>query len=1230
MGRIGFIIGAWWLSAMASAAPPPSEPWFELLRVADGLPSNGVYATRQGSDGFIWIGTRDGLARYDGVDFRVWRHDPEDSASLAGNDVSALLIDSKGRVWCGGEASGLNEQLADGGFRRYRHDAANSNSLSSDDVFTIAEDSAGMIWVGTWLGGLNRLREDGSFERIEHDAENPASLRSTTVISLAADANGRLWIGTDNGLDVREADGRIVHVALPPLEGKAETLPIGSLRALADGSMLVGTDFGVARVESDLRFAELVIETPSRMSTMAMVSEPDSEYWFGTTAGLLHVQNGIRHLYGGGDALPGELPSARVMDVMRDHENGLWVSMFDGGIARLPPRWRNFSVWRHRAGQNSSLLHTQAEGVSVDDEGGVWVSSGRDGIDHIDAVTGEIVHHGARLKAGGSQLRSLLRIGKQLWVGHQRGIRVYSLDDGRMIELPVAEGSPTALPRGYVNRLLRGPDGRLWVSLRGGGIARVDPATRAIKSWTVALGTLGNSDVSDLAFDSRGLAWITTAQGIQRYNPETDRFENVPGSPTEAVHALVFDGANSIWLHRLGALERHDLHDGSLLQVDRFDKALGWPAMQVNGLHVAADHGVWAASMRGLWRIDGKTRSVRRFGERDGLPSAELVGGFSVANDGTTFVSSRAGVFAFDPAAISLASPSPPLQLTGISVRRDGVVQQLNPKQAVALGHADRDFVVEARALSFLNPGGNDYRFKLEGSDPDWVDTGARGERTFSQLPAGSYTLKVRAANADGVWSENTIELPVEVATAPWLTPWAYLAYLVMGALSVGLVLRGWRHRVNQRHSIALAEEQRRAAEQLAEAKSTFLANMSHEIRTPMTGVLGMAELLRGTELDEKQRGYAEAISRSGDLMLRLVNDSLDLARIEAGKFELDRRALDPAQVVREVVALEQPLAEKKGLTLLFSVGDSVPAWVSGDAMRINQVLLNLVGNAIKFTESGTIRLDLDRLADGSLQFIVSDTGPGMDADMQARLFGRFEQFAGVMPRHDGSGLGLSICQELVDLMGGTINVGSSVGAGTRFTICLPLAEAASPVPAEATPRRRSGDRKPSPVANRGVRQRGEHVLVVEDDATIAAVIVGMLEAAGHRATHAAHGLAALAEMSKPGIDLALVDLDLPGIDGLQLTRLLRERERDSGIHLPIIAITARATGDEEAQTRAAGMDGFLRKPIKAAMLETMMAPWLSKVDVPEDLRRADSGSGRGDFDLDEETRIGESGDLHG
>jgi CheY-like chemotaxis protein len=333
-----------------------------------------------------------------------------------------------------------------------------------------------------------------------------------------------------------------------------------------------------------------------------------------------------------------------------------------------------------------------------------------------------------------------------------------------------------------------------------------------------------------------------------------------------------------------------------------------------------------------------------------------------------------------------------------------------------------------------------------------------------------------------------------------------------------------------------------------------------------------MSELLLGTPLDDRQRGYAKAIHQSGELLLRLVNDSLDIARIEAGKFALDDRELSPTALVREVAELELPLAQRKGLSIAVDIAAGVPESVWGDALRIKQILLNLVNNAIKFTERGGITLALSRIGGDQLRYRVGDTGPGMSEEVCARLFNRFEQAEGVMRQHGGSGLGLSISRELAVLMGGRISVSSTLGEGSTFDLDLPIYEADAA--------RTAGARIPLRPASAEVGALD--ILLVEDDPTVAQVLAGLLAGIGHRATHAANGLAALVALKNAHFDLAILDLDLPGIDGLKLARMIRGGEKPE---LPMIAVTARSVGDEDAQIRAAGMNALLRKPVTATLL---------------------------------------------
>ena len=1136
----------------------------------------------QDLDGFIWIATQDGLARYDGVGFRVYRHDPADPGSLASNDVSTVLIDRDGNLWCGGEASGLNRLEADGTtFSHWMHRANDLGTLGSNDLFTLAQDRSGAIWVGTYLGGLNRLEADGRFTHVDHDAEDPASLRSSTVFSLHADDQDRLWVGTDQGLDVRTPDGRIVHVDLPQLEQRRGPSIVMSFLPEADGGMLVGTRKGLFRVGTDLALREELAPATPPLAVSALARSDMDGLWIGLLDGVARLDARGLQKYNSDEAVAGAFPGTRTMDILADREGGVWFSLLDGGIARLPPHWRNFAAYRRVPGDPASLMRSHVKSIGIDGERAAWFASGNDGLDRIDRASGAIERWGERLGIRGQRLTAVLPVdGDQMWVGFQTGLRVYSLKTLAAVEVPVDLTREDALPPGFVDILVRAPDGGVWASSHGGGVVRLgtDPP-RVLRRYLPSGKTLGDTDVAAMALDASGAPWLATASGVERHDPVADRFVEVPGLPQETVSALAFGADGTLWTHRLGALEHWRIDGEDALLMQRYDNTRGWPTFSAHALAVDARGDVWVTSPRGLWRLDARTHAVRRFDARDGLPSQEfLPGSLAVAADGTVFAGTMGGAVAFAPQLLQLDSAPPPVHVTAIEVRRDGRVQALDPRQPVALRHDDMDLRVEMRALSYANPESNRYQFRLAGFDADWIDS-SRGERTWPQLPAGHYRLEVRAANADGAWSALEHPLHVAVARAPWATPLAYALYATLVLLAMGFTFGAWRARVRRRHAFAIAEEQRRASEQLVEAKSAFLATLGHEIRTPMTGVLGMSELLMATPLDERQRGYAGAIQQSGQMLLRLVNDSLDIARIDAGKLALDDGQLDPAALLREVAGMQQVLAQQKGLGIDVEIGPDVPALVWGDETRIKQILLNLVNNAIKFTERGGVTLRLSRLGAGHLRFHVADTGPGMSAEVCARLFNRFEQAAGVMRRHGGSGLGLAICRELTLLMGGTISVSSTLGEGSVFDVDLPIYDVVG-ASAEA-----------QPLPPKSADASALEILLVEDDATVAEVVVGLLGQLGHRARHVANGLAALAELDGGHFDLVMLDLDLPGIDGLQLARVLR-----SGPHaaLPLVAVTARSVGDEEARIRAAGMDTLLRKPVTTALLRESIATALA------------------------------------
>jgi CheY-like chemotaxis protein len=344
-----------------------------------------------------------------------------------------------------------------------------------------------------------------------------------------------------------------------------------------------------------------------------------------------------------------------------------------------------------------------------------------------------------------------------------------------------------------------------------------------------------------------------------------------------------------------------------------------------------------------------------------------------------------------------------------------------------------------------------------------------------------------------------------------------------------------------------------------------------------------MSELLLDTPLDERQRSYTLAVRRAGEHLLRLVNDALDLARIESGKLELADEAFDLRALVEEASNLMAPLARQRRLAFEIDISTGAPAGLRGDVSRVCQILLNLLGNAIKFTDEGKVSLRVEALRPQGVRFEIADTGPGLNEEQKNRLFRRFEQGDGARTaaRYGGSGLGLAICQELAAAMDGHITVYSEPGQGARFVFDLPL-------PVAVPPRAAPSTLEP---ALRGLQARPLSLLLVEDDATVAEVIAGLLRAQGHRVAHVGNGLAALTEVATGHFDLALLDLDLPGINGLDLARQLRSQ----GFAQPLIAVTARADADAEPQASAAGFDRFLRKPVTGTMLREAMDAVLAR-----------------------------------
>jgi len=1162
------------LAVFPVQARTPATPVPIQLTIADGLPSDTINQLAEDRQGYLWLASDDGLARFDGRNYRIWRMED----GLTSNVVWTICVDANDRVWMGFEDGGVGYLEAN--TRTFKRlEDPQFPELRDATLWSLAQTPDGDIWIGTAKQGLYRYRPDGRMQHFSAKAGDAASLPSDNIVGLEVAPDGGLWIGTWGGLV--HWDGR--RLERVPLPGPSQS--VNRMYKEPDGKVLWVADFDGNPVQFNTVGRPMARRWQSGEDTAqvrgVLLRDRLGRYWLDTATGL-----GMSSSDGGVERVPVYSFSAHGLvnrnwiTAYQDREGGLWFASLEGGLWHLPPRWDTFALFSHRADVPQSLANPSVVATAPSVTGGIWLVGTRGTLEHFDPVTGRVEPRLAPVDP--ERIPDTVIESRQgmVWIGVQERLVRYNPKTGEARRWPLLGHQDSAADLedvGRPGRMAEDAQGRIWVALLTHGVQLWSSEGQLLRTLDYGSHGLKALTVLDMRIGPDGQIWLSNNAGLWRWDPLADQFVPVRGAPSLPTYVFRQGDGGIVWIGLAGQLRRY-LWDGKqLTHLDTLGKDQEFPMVSPTGLVIDAGGVAWVSSHRGLIRVDPGSKLVRVYDVHDGLPSSPMqVATLVQASTGQILGGTSDGIVVFDPATMRPNLRRPQLLIERVSLRRGERELDVTGKAPLQVQDGDRDLHIVARMPTFTNPESTSYRFRLSGYDPDWVDVGSTGERLFSRLPSGHYTLEVQGRTADGIWSASQI-VRFQVLPPWWLSPWGLGLLAVLSVCVIAAAILLYRRRLRRLNAWQLAVHKQELAEQASLAKTRFLATLGHEVRTPMTGVLGMSELLLKTTQDATQRSYTESIRRAGAHLLRLVNDALDLARIESGRLELDFQPFSVRQLVAEVEALMAPLAQERGLRFSLEIGLLGDITASGDSTRIRQILLNLLNNAIKFTERGVVALKLTTLGSyQGLRFEVADTGPGINAEQKARLFQRFEQGDGAKTtsRYGGSGLGLAICQELAMAMGGHIEVISRLGAGTRFVVDLPLRWVASDATLDGE------------VAHAASPIEPQRILLVEDDPTIAEVIIGLLRAQGHSVVHAPHGLAALTEAADNTFDLALLDLDLPGLDGFALARQLRV----FGYEMPLIAVTARSDEAAEPNAQEAGFDRFLRKPLTGEMLANTIA----------------------------------------
>lgn len=1185
---------------------------FDYFSQADGLPNNQIQCIFQDKKGWMWLGTSQGLSRFDGYRFVNFIHSPEDSSSLSGSLVRVIFEDKKGELLIGTENGGLN--VFDREKEKFLHPFKNNPGfkLKEISVNAISEDREGNLYLGTDRS-LLKVDNSGHLSEItpQKNAHN-SGFTGSFIRAIQIDNSGNLWLGTTNGLFLYYPDLNSIEPVSIPLSNK-QSGEVMEIMKDDDGYLWIGTySNGLYIIDPSTKSSHHLNLGPyyNRTETIRAISKGVlGDYWIGTRGGLYVYSKtiGVTGFFKHDDRDIRSLANNSVLDIHQDSRGETWIGT-RGGLNLLTRSKQVFRSFSALPNDNHYLNSSIIYAFWIDKRGRIWIGT-EDG-----------------------------------------GINIYDPQKGTFKYLTSQDNNPNSISQNCVKAFLDDKKGNLWIGTFWGGIDVLNMERGTIKHYRNSPdnpNSLSDNRVWAFCLDDEGGIWIGTSYGIDRFDPETGLFRHFPKLVQNSqVNWINFDSDRNIWFGTPDEIViydpaneniiRYSEHSRSFLQdskkrfwIATMDKGIALyskskgPVKYFNShdglsndqaLCILEDdnHFLWISTSNGLSKFDSELRQFRNFTVRDGLRNDQFTYGAAYKSDnGELLFGGISGFNIFNPHDILADDKPVPLVFTGLRVFNKPVPvgdddnailkKSISETTHLTLKNDQNVFTLEFTALDFVNNFSNLYTYFLEGFDKGWNEPSTSRTATYTNLNPGDYTLRIKRILPGNLSAGNELKLDITILPPFWMTWWFRSLMVILITALIYILIRFVVNREKIKNELIFERTKARNLHELDMLKLQLFTNISHEIRTPLTLILGPLEKLISKKVPEEEvPSHLSLVYRNTKQLDRLINQLLDFRKLEAGKLKLELTQDDMVNLVSDVVQSFEEYANEKQITLKFhSLKKKIVALF--DPEKVRTILNNLLSNAIKYTETGgmvSVNLSLIFASDDVeslsnqpdkqyIEISVKDTGKGISENNIKRLFTRFSRFD-TKSVSTGTGIGLVLVRDLVKLHKGNIDVISKPGKGSKFTVRLPyeteLPEEISDTVPKTIPENLIIEEKNDLTEEQMEESDARIMLIVEDNPDVRYFIRSHFDSV-YKIYEAKNGQEGWDLAIKIVPDVIISDILMPDINGFEFCKRIKKDERTS--HIPVLLLTALHSKEHEIEGLSCGADDYITKPFDISVLET-------------------------------------------